>query len=300
MKTLAASAMLLCLAVGAASADDDPPDWVFCTKPCTPSETTRRTLNRDELHAGMVCKRGSDLVVDAKRRLVVCTTARPTDLGGLPIAGDAYTIFHANGRIYQTSTRAPAERTTAAGLEVPCATGAIVLDPDGLLESCTLLRAIQTSPTLQIGHSIELHRGGQLAGGTIADPLRVGAITFPAGTIIRWTPTKIVAGGHLDAALRVGGIAIQGDFTLHPDGALHDVELGEPATIAGMTFPVRAKISRRSDGTLETAEFISKEGFMIHGEPWHDTTHQIFDRDGRLVSSTVTHWQSNSRPPKFR
>jgi hypothetical protein len=296
MKALA----IVCALAGAALADDDPPDWVFCTKPCTPSPVTNRVLDHDELHAGLVCKHGTELAVDAKQRLVKCTTARTSDLGGLPLTADDYTIFHANGRIYQTTTRAPITRDTPGGLAVGCATGLVVLDVDGNLESCTLARPLAIKPAPRVGGDIGFHRNGTLSGLVLDAPLAVGSIAWPAGTHMMWTPTGVPSGGTLQASFKVGALVLTSEFTLHPGGALHAVQLDEAATVRGREFPMQAKLSLRPDGSLESAEFVSKRGFMIHGEPWTDTTHQTFDAKGNVTSSSVTHFQSNARPPPKR
>jgi hypothetical protein len=295
MKLVVATAVML--ATSPAVADEDDADWVFCEKPCTPSPTTRRVLDHEELHAGVLCKPGADLAVDAKQRLVLCTTSRPLDLGGLPIAAGAYTIFHTNGRIYQTTTRALMSRTLANGLSVACMAGAVVLNVDGMLEDCTLARPLAVTPRPRVGDGIAFHRDGHVAGMTLDETFKTPGITWPAGTVMMWTPTGVPKGGSLHDPIQIGAVSVVGEFTLHPNGKLRALVLAAPATIAGHKFAERAKLELRADGTLERAEFVSASGFMIHGEQWTDTTHQTFDAKGAITSSTVTHFQSDIRPP---
>jgi hypothetical protein len=290
-------AIALCLAARPAVADDDDADWVFCAKPCSPSDTTTRVLDHEELHAGVICKRGSDLAIDAKQRLVLCTTSRALDLGGLPIAADAYTIFHTNGRIYQTTTRAAFTRTLANGMTVPCLAGAVVLDVDGGLEDCTLARPIGISPRPRVGQSIGFHRDGRIARMTLDETFKTPGITWAAGTAMMWTPTGVLKGGTLRDPIQVGALWLSGEFELHPDGRLEAIVLAKPATIQTHAFPEGAKLTFRSDRSLDTAEFVSAHGFMIHGEQWTDTTHQTFDPKGAVTSSRVVHFQSKDRPP---
>jgi len=296
MRLVVATAIML--AASPALADEDDIDWVFCEKPCASSPTTTRVLEHEELHAGVFCKPGAELAVDAKQRLVLCTTARAFDLGGLPIAADAYTIFHTNGRIYQTTTRAPVSRTLANGMSVACMAGGVVLNVDGMLENCSLARPLALSPRPRVGQGVAFHRDGHIAGMTLDETFKTPGITWPAGTAMMWTKTGTPKGGTLADAIQVGDLWMTGEFELHPDGKLRAVGLAKPATVQTHAFPEHAKLWFRGDRTLERAEFVSAHGFMIHGEQWTDTTHQTFDAKGAITSSTVTHFQSDIRPPQ--
>ena len=288
----------LVLATAPAFADDDDPDWAFCTKPCSPSPTTTHMLEHDELHGSVICKHGTTIGIDAKQRLVQCTTARALDLGGLPVAADTYTIFHTNGRIYQTTTRTPISRTLANGMSIACATGLVSLNVDGFLEYCTLARPLGLSPHARVGQGISFHRDGRIAGITLDETFKTPGITWPAGTTMMWTEAGVPKGGSVVDAIQVGELWLTGEFSLHPDGKLRAIVLAKPATVKAHVFPERAKLEFRTDRTLERAEFVSAEGFMIHGEQWTDTTHQTFDAKGAITSSTVTHFQSDVRPSK--
>jgi hypothetical protein len=57
-----------------------------------------------------------------------------------------------------------------------------------------------------------------------------------------------------------------------------------------------AVAGRRADGTLQRADYVSKRGFMIHGEPWSDTVHLTFDCHEKLVESHTEHFQADHAP----
>ena len=117
--TVKLPALAVLLALCGPAAAEQP--GAFCElTPCVPGPVTRRTLTKDETVRGLVCKKGTELGVDSKQRVVFCTTAKPADVNGLPVAAGAYTLFHPNGRIYQTHLRAAIDLALADKTTVSC------------------------------------------------------------------------------------------------------------------------------------------------------------------------------------
>jgi len=68
---------------------------------------------------------------------------------------------------------------------------------------------------------------------------------------------------------------------------------GECADAVGEVQEDRGK---GADGTLQRADYVSKRGFMIHGEPWSDTVHLTFDCHEKVVESHTEHFQADHAP----
>lgn len=254
----------------------------------------------------VVCMAGRELWLDDKGRHRACTIKNAVLLHGIPIAAKAYTLFHANGRAFQTtSTRAIALRT-ASEQAIECAAGHLVLADSGALQSCILkTTTVFGDVSCRGGEGIVFHENGSLWGATIDEPVEAAGVRFESGTDLRWFASSSpsgssLSGGRVDKALLIGGIPVRYDFLVHPSGALAQFRSSEEHVIGGHSFPESSLIRLRPNGRLFSAEFVSDQGFMVHGEEWTDTTHQRFACDGRLVSTDVEHWQSDVRPPRFR
>ena len=271
----------------------------FCElTPCVPGPVTRTMLTKDLRVGKLTCKHGLERGVDAKQRIVFCTTARPATVDGLEVAADAYTLFHPNGRIYQTHVREPFAMTLADATTVQCGAGLVALHDSGRLRYCTLAADRAGTPKPRRGEGISFHPDGRVATMTLDAAFSAAGLALPAGAFVAWEATGALSGGYLRDAIAAAGLSIRYDFALHPNGTLRGVELAAPAKLQGHDFPERAKLQFRSDGTLETVEYVSDHGFLPHGEQWSDTRHVTFDRTGTVTSSHIEHWQSPVGPKK--
>jgi len=276
----------------------------FCElTPCLPGPVTRHKLAANRKVGAITCKKGQDIGVDTKQRVQYCTTARPARVDGVPVAANAYTLFHPSGRIYQTHARTPFRRALADGSTVICGADLVALGDDGSLRYCKLAGALASTrgrPRPRVGEGITFYPDGRVAGMTLDEPYTAGRLALPAGTSVAWDDKGTVLGGYLQSELSTRGISIKYEFELHPNGALAHATLAAPATIAKHPFPSFGELWFRDDGTLARAQYVSDRGFMIHGEPWTDTRFESFDRSGKLTSTRTEHHQSTQRPPKFR
>ena len=290
-------ALAALLVAGAAHADPLPDAPAFCElTPCLPGSAHRRLLARDETIGGVRCKHGNEVGTDDAGKLMFCTTTGAQTLDGLPVAGDSYTLVHANGRVYQTHLARPHDFAMADRSTVACAADFVAVYDDGALDFCTLRVARSGG---RAGTAIAFHPGGKLAAVTLDAAGTAGALNVPAGTRVAWDASGAATGGSLAAPLTTRGVSIAGDFTLHGNGQVHDVELAADATVAGHAFPKYAKLELRDDGTLEGARWLSHIGAAIHGELVEDTTIETYDHDGKVTSSYVDHYQATERPSKF-
>jgi len=269
----------------------------FCElTPCVPGPVTRRVLTRPVQVGGISCKQGQELGTDAKQRVVFCTTAKAADVDGLPIAAAAYTLFHPNGRVYETHLRAKVELTLADHSKVTCGADLIALTEEGKLRYCQLAGPRATAPRPRVGEGISFHPDGRIAGLTLDEPHGVAGLVLPAGASAVWDAKGALVGGHAPDPIQAGKLSIQYDFVLHPQGRLKAIELAAAAKIQGNDFPARAKLEFRDDGSLERAEYVVKHGFMPHGEMWTDTLHATYDVTGKRTGSTTEHWLAPSSP----
>jgi len=277
-----------------AHADPLPDAPAFCElTPCLPNNAHRRMLARDEMIGRVACKHGAEVGSDAAGNLMYCTTARAQTLDDLPVAADAYSLFHPDGRVYQTHLARPHAFTLRDGSAVDCAADLVAIADDGSLMWCTLRVARGVA---RAGTGLLLFPSGAVRAATLDAPATVGRLRVPAGTSVEWDDRGVAIGGDLATPIAVGNLHIRGGFAVHGNGALHTLELDEAATVQRHDFPVDAHLELRDDGTLAAATWESARGFMIHGEPWSDTTTATFDRDGKTTSSVTKHWQSMVAP----
>lgn len=256
--------------------------------------------NRDVSFGKAWCKAGREVWRDQQGRIRVCTIRDAVTLFGLPIARDAYTHFHEDGRPYQTELGREIELENAKKEHIPCSAKLAVFSPTGAIEFCTLAKTMRfNNIQFRKGESISFHSGGELAGGMIDLPWKDLGIEFPAATRMSWFPDGKLHGGWLAEPMRIQKILIRWDFTLHPNGRLHTFELAEPRTFQGQTFAERTKIKLRADSSLEYAEFIVAHGFLPHGEMWQNTKFVNYDCRGHVSSEEVKHWQA-AHPPHPR
>jgi len=266
-------------------------------------EHTRTLLTKKRVFGDVVCMAGRELWLDDQGRHRACTIKEPVVLHGIPIAAEAYTLFHSNGRAFQTTSTRITTLRTAFEPAIACAAGHLVLADTGELQSCTLeATTVLGGVACRGGESVVFHKDGSLWSATTDQPLEAAGVNYESGTDLRWFSTSSpsgasLSGGRLDEARILAGIPIRYDFLVHPSGALAEFRLSEEHSIGGHSFPARSLIRLRRNGRLFSAEYISERGTMVHGEQWTDTTHQRFACDGRLVSSKVEHWQSDVRPP---
>lgn len=292
--------LLLLLLPSTAFAEE--PRGAFCElTPCVPGTVMRTKLLKDELAGAVICAKGSELGRDSQtKKLVFCTVAKAVTVDGIPIAAKSYTLFHPSGRIYQSHASAPFDRTLADGSTVRCAAELFALEPTGTLRYCDLGAARAGSPKPRIGEGIAFHPSGRVAGMTLDEPYRAAGNSFVPGTHLAWDDTGVLRGGWAKDPITVGALTIDWDFELYPTGKLRLAQLAKAAKLQGHEFPDDAKLTFRSDGTLEAARYVSKHGFMIHGEQWTDTRSLTFDKTGKITSDHTEHYQSNVRPPKFK
>ena len=273
----------------------------FCeVLPCLKGPITRRTLTKNEVHGKVSCKKGSELGVDSQQRLAFCTIAKSVDVDGLAVKAGSYTLFHPNGRIYQTHLRAKHEATLADKTKLTCAPELIALLDDGSLKYCKLGAPRASSPKPRVGEGIAFHPNGKVAGFTLDETLRAAGLEIPSGTSVQFDDTGALIGGWLTAPIAAGPLSIRSEFALHSNGKLRAATLGAKATVQGHAFPDFAELAFRADGTLERAEYVEDRGFMPHGEMWEETRHVTFDVAGKVTSSHTTRWQSDVPKRKFR
>ncbi len=272
---------------------DDAPDPDGARKRPKRTPLKRTVPSQNKRIGNVVCRAHREVWFDDTGRMRVCTVANPVTIDGIDIAADAYTHFHPNGRPHQTRLARPQLLATAAGTAIPCAAAAVVLSKAGSLEHCQLAKPITIGKvTCRGGQNVAFHPGGQLRGATVGHPYRGLSTTFPAGTRLHWHAGGALAGGWLGRPMKIRGHSIRYEFGVHPNGRLARFDLAAAETIQGHTFPERATIRLRSNGTLASAEYESDSGFMPHGEPWTDTKHLRFDCAGKLVSEHVEHYQA--------
>lgn len=289
---------LLLVAIGALPAHADK---AFCNvTPCDQREITRRTLTTDRPAGAVTCKKGHEIGEDQQKRVVFCTTARAAAVDGMVVKAGEYTLFHANGKIYQTRMARPFTRTLRDGSQVSCAADLVSLDPSGALTYCKLAAAPAHAPKIRAKEGASFHPSGKLAGFTLDEPYTRFGIALIPGSHIQLDERGRLVGGWLPDPVTAGALTLWWDFRLWPNGKLRSAQLDQPAKLQGHDFPKHAKLAFRDDGTLEAAEYVEKEGFMIHGEPWHDTRFLRFDRAGKITGSRTEHWQAQEGPGQFR
>lgn len=274
----------------------DPPD----DEPRRRDDADSHSVPAAPLKIGAVtCRAGEGVWLDAEKRLVACTVDRAVTVLGVPIAAGAYTLFHPSGRPWQTTIPRPEKLRTAAGAEIPCAGGAlVVISEEGMLEGCTLAKPLSMGGVAcKSGESVAFHAGGQLQAAVMDSPYSALGVTFPAGTRLSFHPSGAVAGAWLREAMSIAGYPVQWDLTVFESGRLRQLTLASALTVSGHAFPADAKLWLREDGSLYRAEYVSQSGFMVHGEPWTDTRHLRFDCRGKIVSDEVTHYQADRPPP---
>lgn len=282
--------------VGAAAHGDERTPDAFCElTPCLTGPFDRRKLIHDEIFGRVACQAGTEVGFDLQRRLAFCTTARAVVLDGVPVAAGAYTLFHPNGRLYETHLAKARAFVIAGGRKVSCAAQLVALNDDGQLRACALSTAFRGAIAARANTFISFHPDGRIASATLDRPVTVAGIRFAAGTRLDWDVAGAVTGGSLATPGRVAGLPIRSDFALYPDGKLKFVDLEEPTRVQGHDFPVGAELQFRADGTLERALYVAASGFMIHGEAWRDTASVTYDRSGAETSRSVHRWQSEVR-----
>lgn len=275
----------------------DPPE-------ATPPEREQleRTIPKTAQRFGpVVCMADREVWFDAEGRMRVCTVAKPVTLHGISMGREAYTLFYPDGAPEQTSIARLHELPTASGLSIPCDPGHVSLSQTQRVEHCVLARSMKVGGiTLRKGQSIAFHHGGELAGGVVHRAIETPLAKFPAGTRLHWHPSGALAGGWLAEPLKVGDYEIRWEFAVHENGVLATFDLVAATHIQGHDFPQGATIHLRSDGSLFRAKYESDSGFMPHGELWSDTRHVQFDCDGKITSEHEEHFQADQPPPKFR
>jgi hypothetical protein len=238
---------------------------------------------------------------DDTDRMRVCTVAKAVRVHDVPVAAEAYTHFHPDGRPDQTTLSRPMTLTTANGLKVSCAADFVSLSATGMLEHCKLAGATRIADVpCRGGESVAFHPTGELHGATVDVAHQTPLGTVPAGTSLQWYPTGTLKGGWLSEPAPLGGHAAQYEFAVHENGALAAFELAEPATVQGYAFERWAELKLRPDGTLQAATFEVDSGFMPHGERWEDNKSVRYRCDGTVLDEHVDHWQAEIAPRKFR
>lgn len=262
---------------------------------------TRSLPPADVRFGSVVCKGKHEVWRDEQGRVRVCTVAARVTVMGIDIAAGAYTHFHEDGRAYQTTTAKQQELTTAKGVKVLCAADLVVLGKTGLLEHCDLAAPVTIGNVpCRPKESIGFHSNGALSLAVVDRPTEVGGVALPAGTRVYWYESGKVAGTWLPEPTRVQGILVRWDVALHENGRLRAFTLAEAKTLSGQELPEGAKVELRPDGTLKYAEYVTKRGFMPHGEMWTDTKHVRYDCEGKVLGEYTDHWQADRPPPRLR
>jgi hypothetical protein len=293
--------VLLGIVIASAGVSPAAADKAFCNvTPCDQREITTRTLDKDLPVGPVTCKKGKEAGEDAQKRVVYCTIAKTVTVDGMTVKAGAYTLFHPNGKIYQTTMAKPFERTLADGSKVTCAADLVSLEPNGALTYCDLGAARAGKPRPRVGEGIVFYPDGKLRAYTLDEPYTAAGISLIPGSSVSFDDKGRLIGGWLKDPVVAGALTIDGDFQVWPNGKLRMVHLEKAAKIQGHEFPQRAKLGFRDDGTLAAAEYIEKQGFMIHGEPWHDTRYMTFDKAGKVLTSYSDHYQAKEGPGQFR
>ncbi|WP_281334085.1 hypothetical protein [Polyangium sp. 6x1] len=253
--------------------------------------------DHDTPFGAVVCKAKQGVWRDPTGQVRACTVARAVTVSGVDIGAGAYTLFHANGHPFQTHVAHPITWKTAAGVSVPCAGDFVVFSEAGALEHCKLQRPmVLDGISCRAGEDVAFHAGGRLWAATIDAPVTALGITFPAGRRLSWHEDGSFEGVYVTEPLAIQGFVARSEVKVHPNGKLAEIDLAEPADLAGQSFPAGAKLRFRADGTLQRADYVSKRGFMIHGEPWSDTVHLTFDCHEKVVGSRTEHFQAEHAP----
>src|SRR5437899_2492695 len=99
-------------------------------------ETVRAILPEDATIDGVPCKGHFEFGRFADRSLSFCNTTRQIERDGLVIGVDAYTTFHPNGHVHQTTIATPKVFLLSAGARLACKAEHVSLAIDGSLEQC--------------------------------------------------------------------------------------------------------------------------------------------------------------------
>jgi hypothetical protein len=276
-------------------------DKAFCNvTPCDKREITTRKLDKDLPAGSVTCKKGHEVGEDQQKRVVYCTTAKNVTVDGMMVKAGEYTLFHPNGKIYQTRMAKPFERTLADGSKVSCGADLISQTDTGALTYCKLGGARAAKPKAKVGEGISFHPSGRIAGLHLDETFTQAGLTIPAGNSIVFDDAGRLIGGYLRDPITAGAWTIEYDFRIHPNGKLMRIGLAKAAKIAGHEFPERAELVFRDDGSLEAAQYVEKRGFMIHGEPWTDTRFMTFDKTGKVLTTRLEHYQAKEGPGQYR
>jgi hypothetical protein len=296
---LLAAGMCHAQAASSASTPAAAGDWtVVATYPN--GQLARGTLRKNLTLGPVVCAKGQDFGRRENGKLSFCTVAVAKEIGGVPIAKDAYTLFHPDESVWQTTVDKALHLTLPNGNKIECAADLVSMRLSGVLEYCKLAAPYSAAPTPCAANSgISLYESGAVAGCTAAGPYVVAGVTFAKGTSLTWYEDGLLSGGHITGT-KLAGIVADGDFKLHRNGRPWELRLAQDTLVGGRSFPASAHLWFRMNGSLEKAEYVEARGFMVHGEPWTDTRTKQFDANGLETSSTLSRFQSTARPPKFR
>jgi hypothetical protein len=243
------------------------------------------------------CMKGREVWRDGDGNVRACTIAKPVRKHGLDLAGENYTLFHADGRPYQTHLAREHMLRGGDGTEYRCTIGLVVLDPKGVLEHCTLAATTKVGAiTCRHDRDIALHPEGELASCEVDERVEALGAVFAAGTWLGFHRDGALARAALNDPMYVAGWLVDQDLEADDAGRLTHFTLAEKRTVGGIALPERARVWLHADGSPWHVEYIADEGFMIHGEPWSDTRDVTFDCAGRIVADTTEHYQAPSRP----
>ena len=259
----------------------------------------RRSLPTSDVTFGAVsCRAGREVWTDAAGRLTACTIKDRVVVSGIEIAADAYTLFRADGRPYQTTLARAADLPNAAGVRVACDAAFVAFGTGGALELCTLARPTTFAGVRCRAHeTIAFHEKGELAAAVLDVPTTIAGVDFSAGVRVEWRPNGALASASGTGPMTIAGYRVRRGVAFHDSGAIRVFDLAEQRTIQGHDFPEGATIELRDDGTLERASWIDHIGAMPHGELTKDTRHVTYDRAGRITGVTIDHYQADDFPP---
>lgn len=267
--------------------------------------SVRVQLAKPQPAGSALCKAGSDYAVHPNGRISFCTLAKAAMSNAIPLATEAYTLFHGNGAVWQTTLAKEVRFSLANKRAAVCRASAASFYQNGHLGRCDLAKPLTTKRGISCAAGKDdgaaFYDDGSIASCTLGAPLVVaigqGKLSLPAGASVSIERSGAIRGGYLASAATVDGLSISGDFSMHTNGRLQRGTLVVAATISGQKLAADDAFSLRSDGSLERSVH-EDHSFMPHGEPRIKTTTRTYDAAGKITNTKTDVWTGPSRPPK--
>lgn len=260
-------------------------------------ERSRISLKQPEQFGSLVCRSKRSMSLYPNGVLLHCTmdAKQAQWVNNIPLKPDAYTLFHPNGRVWQTSIL-PHTFRLRNKRQIACGSGSATFFADGTLASCTLDKSLKMDGVVcQKGHTT-FHYQGRLSSAKLQQPKMYGSLKYPKGTWLAWNKDGKLLRGTLSYPhnMTIQGVSVHFDFRLHSNGKLAYANLHKPLKRGKRTYPSFSKLWFFPNGTIQKAVYNERTGHLPHGELWRDIRTLVFNKQGKLISSTKKHEQDVS------